>query len=354
MTINFKRIYRILRVWYYRGKLKINRKLFIYIVFVIISTILWFINKTGSTIVANLNYDVEYFNLPKDKLISSQLSTNKLEVKVSAIGSVLMGLPSKMPPMRIDLSKIDAALWIESEDSAVKLVVIEAIKNQIENQLPQQVKFIDINPDTICLEFGQSLVKRVPVKLDAEISYASQFRNSAPISFSPDSVEIIGSVKIVDTIKEINNEFLKIKDLQENFSRRLKLLSPEGVVCSNLYADLNINVEKFTEETLELTIRQINVPDSITMRIFPPVVKLSFNVGWKNYGRASSDMFSVVVDYKDVVNQTVKPDVLFVKLMRKPDLGLSDIKIRPESVEFLIEQNSSANDNPIEIIAEKK
>ncbi len=354
MSVSIKRFCRIIRVLYLKGRFKINRKLIVYMVFVVISAIFWFINKTGSTITAQLDYDVEYFNFPKDKLVLRQSSTSNVKITVTALGAYLVGLHGKMPPLRIDLSKIESSAWESGADSTIKLIVADAIKSQIENQLPLHFKYVDINPDTICLEFGQSILKKVPVVLDAEISYYQQFRNAKPISVYPDSVDILGNIKIVDTINEIKTEFLKIKDLQENITRKLKLNTPEGIVCSNVYTDLNIEVEKFTEQIVELSVRQVNVPDSVTMRIFPPTVTVSFNVGWKNYGRAASDMFSVLVDYKDLVGQSVKPNILPVKLLRKPDLGLSDIKIKPEGVEYLIEQNSSFNDSPIEIFAEKK
>ena len=56
-------------------------------------------------------------------------------------------------------------------------------------------------------------------------------------------------------------------------------------------------------------------------------------------------MFSLTVDYADF-NSPLKSDMLTIKLARVPEeLGVTDIRVSPASVEYLIERNISNNND---------
>ncbi|MCQ2974641.1 MAG: hypothetical protein MJ211_07495 [Bacteroidales bacterium] len=319
-------------------RIKINNNLLVYLVSLVLATLFWFLNKTGSNIEPTKEFRIEYINIPKDKILKSGTTTTNLKIKLSAKGSKLLSFGGFQDYIRVDLSKLTLQN-VPNADSTIMFISDEDIRQQIEVQLPAEFKFISVEPDSIFLDFSQSVTKRVPIILDANISFASQYRASDGINLVPDSAEIIVAASIADSVYQIKTEFIELLNLQDTIVRHLNFSLPEEVDCKLLYTDLKINVEKFTEQSIEIPIQQINVPDSVVMRIFPQTAVVKFYVGWNNYQKINKDMFSIVVDYNELNNHS-NVNFLPIILNRFPDkFGVTDIRINPESVEYLIERN---------------
>ena len=339
MATGIRRKFRNLKAAFLKiRRMKINRNLLVYLVSVVLATIFWFLNKTGSYIYPTKEFRVEYSGIPGDKILLPGVTTSSLKVVVSVKGSVLLTSGSFQDFLRIDLSKLNLRN-VPHADSTLKYISDDDIRQQIEAQLPADFKFVSLQPDTIFLDFGRSVTKKVPVILDADISFDSQYRAADGIILQPDSVEISTSAIIADSVTNVKTEYLELLNLQEPVQRHVQFIIPSEVTCRTLYTDLKINTEKYTEQTLVLPIRQINTPDSILMRVFPQSATVKFFVGWSNYQRISKDMFSIAVDYADL-NSPLKSDLLSIKLIRSPEkLGVTDIRISPSSVEYLVERN---------------
>ena len=323
-------------------RMKINRNLLVYMVSVVLASIFWFLNKTGSYISTSKEFRVEYSGVPGDKILLPGVTTSVLKVAVSVKGSLLLTSGNFQDFLRIDLSKLTLRN-VPHADSTLKYVSDDDIRQQIESQLPADFKFVSVQPDTLFLDFGRSVTKTVPVVLDADISFETQYRAADGIILQPDSVEISTSAIIADSVTCVKTEHLELLNLQEPVQRHVHFNIPSEVTCHTLYTDLKINTEKYTEQTMVLPIRQINTPDSILMRVFPQTATVKFFVGWSNYQRISKDMFTIAVDYADL-NSPLKSDLLSIKLTRSPEkLGVTDIRISPSSVEYLVERNVTNN-----------
>ena len=99
------------------------------------------------------------------------------------------------------------------------------------------------------------------------------------------------------------------------------------------------NVEKFTEHSVEVPIRIIHIPDTVSLRVFSQNATIRFNIGWNNYKKISREMFAAEVDYNDLTG-SIRPQFLTVKITKTPeDMGITNISISPETVEDLIEKN---------------
>jgi hypothetical protein len=335
------KLWRKIRIFFLRLRYKrINSKLMIYLVMVLISSFLWFFNKTGSTVSTVTDFNVEYYGLPKDHYLLPGLTTQKLSLTLSARGTVFLTHNSQMPPLKIDLSKLDIRQFPDT-DSSLKFITNDDVRPVIDAQLPADYKCQAIKPDTIKLDFGRSTIKKVPVILDYDISFEKQYRfQKAPV-VQPDSVEVSGSVNIMDSVQFVKTELISIKNLKETTSQKVKLIVPKDVFCNLYFTQVDFSVEKFTENTIEIPIRCFNVPDSVKLRIFPQNITLKYNVGWGNYNNISGEMFIVNVDYKEL-NSKVKPKYLSVRVSKYPEIyGVSNISISPETVEYLVEKITS-------------
>lgn len=334
-----KTILRKLKAFLYRLKRKrFNKNTLTYLVMTVIALTFWFINKIGSTITTEANFKVEYYGLPNNSMLVPGITTDMLRITLSARGGVLLAHRGDHSPIRIDLSKLDIRTFPES-DSTLKFVTDDDIRTQVEAQIPDY-KFISLKPDTIKLDFGVLRHIKVPVKLDYEISFEKQYRLESDPQLQPDSITIGGPAIIIDTITAINTEKIVLNNLKESTVQKVRFLIPDGIDCPLTSTDATINVEKFTENSIEVPIRTVNVPDTVTLRFFSQKATIRFNVGWANYNKISREMFAAEIDFNDLLGFN-RPQFLTVRITKKPeDMGVTNITISPETVEYIIEKKT--------------
>lgn len=323
---------------------RINQKLLTYLVMVALATAAWTINKLGTTNNATDSCRIEFYGLPQNRILVPGITTSELSISFSAKGSMLMRMHGNLPIFRIDLSKLDIRTFPES-DSTLKFVTNDDIRSQVEAQMPTDCHFISLKPDTIKLDFGMSSRKKVPVMLSSHLKFAPQYRLSAPPLISPDSVIITGSAMIVDTIECISTETMEISNINESAQYKAKLQVPNGASCPLTATNVLLNVEKFTEGTVEVPIKQLNVPDSMSLRIFSQSATLKYNVGWDKYKKITREMFAVAVDYNDLAGST-RPRTLPLRITKTPDdKSVTNVTISPRSVEYLLEKGKEDQKN---------
>ena len=334
-----KTILRKAKALIYKLKRKrFNQNTLTYLVMVVIALTFWFVNQIGSNITTEMDFKVEYYGLPNNSMLVPGVTTDVLKITLSARGADVLTHRGEYSPIRIDLSKLDIRTFPES-DSSLKFVTDDDIRAQVETQMPAGYKFLSLSPDTIKLDFGILRNVKVPVILDQSITFEQQYRLAGAPMLQPDSITIGGPAIIVDTITAIHTETLTLDRLSESTVQKVRLAIPEGVNCPLTSTDATINVEKFTEHSIEVPIRTVNVPDTVTLRIFSQKAIIRFNIGWNNYNKVSQDMFAAEIDYKDLLGIS-RPQFLTVRIAKKPDnMGVTNISISPETVEYLIEKN---------------
>ncbi|MBO7463260.1 MAG: YbbR-like domain-containing protein [Bacteroidales bacterium] len=335
-----KTILRRTKAFLYRLKRKrFNKNTLTYLVMTVIALTFWFINKISSTITTEANFKVEYYGLPNNSMLVPGITTDMLRITISARGGVLLTHRGDYSPIRIDLSKLDIRTFPES-DSTLKFVTDDDIKTQVEAQIPDNYKFKSLKPDTIKLDFGIMSHIKVPVKLDYDISCEKQYRLASAPQLQPDSITIGGPALIIDTITAINTERLVLNNLKESTVQKVRFLIPDGIDCPLTSTDASINVEKFTENAVEVPIRTVNVPDTVTLRFFSQKATIRFNVGWSNYNKITREMFAAEIDFNDLLGFN-RPQFLTVRITKKPeDMGVTNITISPETVEYIIEKKT--------------
>jgi hypothetical protein len=318
---------------------RFNQKTLTYLVMLVIAITFWFINKISSTITTETDFKVEYYGLPNNSMLVPGVTTDMLKITLSARGSVLLAHRGGYSPIRIDLSKLDIRTFPES-DSTMKFVTDDDIRAQVEAQMPAEYKFLTLKPDTIKLDFGILRHAKLPVILDHQITFDKQYRLAGTPSLQPDSVTIGGPAILVDTIKAIHTETLVLDKLSESVVQKVRFNIPDGINCPLTSTDVTINVEKFTEYSIEVPIRTVNVPDSVTLRFFSQKATIRFNVGWNNYNKISREMFAAEIDFNDLMGIN-RPQFLTVRITKIPeDMGVTNVSISPETVEYLIEKNT--------------
>ena len=94
-------------------------------------------------------------------------------------------------------------------------------------------------------------------------------------------------------------------------------------------------IKKFTEKTVETFVSIKNLPDTLSIKLFPQRVKSTFLVLIDNVDKIKSNDFLFYCDFNDT--QIGTTNNLNVKL-DNPPIGVRNIRWEPKKLDYLIRQ----------------
>ncbi len=312
-----------------------DKKLLIYLFFVGLATIFWFLNTLSKTYSTDINYPVEFVNMPSDKVLVNQLP-DKLVLRINAYGFDILRYKLRAV-FRVNSFDVETYTNQKINKKSVSEYVLHTadIQGKIANNLASDIKLLQVYPAKIIFRFSPMASKKVPVNLNAKLSYRKQFRQDGENLVQPDSVLVKGPQSMLDSVKVAETEELVLNDLHQNVNSDIAIKSRKGVMFFPEKVAYNVPVERFTEASVKVTLKIEDLPDSMFLRLFPSEVKVSYFVGMKQYSSVKPEQFQAVVDYKDAIKN--KPGKLKVILKSYPK-SVYNVRISPETVSYLIEK----------------
>ena len=314
--------------------LKINKKLFIFLFFLLISTVLWFLNALNKTYDTTINIPVSFHEMPINKYNVSELP-KFFEMQINANGFTILKykFKSKIIPLKFSAKSLDLK-QSSKEDTSKFYILSYKLKQKVEKQTKSDINIIKIKPDSIFFQFSQLSSKKVLVGFNAEIKLKKQFMLKDMVVIEPDSIIIQGPRAILDTIYHIDIEQLNLEALSDNINKTVKLVEPENIILSQSEVNIIITVEQYTEANLYAPIELINFPDTLDIKIFPNKVKIIYLVGESFYGKISKEQFNPIVDFNS--NKNNINNKLQVQIIGQPE-NIKSYKYYPQSVDYIIE-----------------
>ncbi len=317
-----------------KRNIKADRRLIVFLFFVLLSTIFWFLNQLEEEYVTEISLPVRYTNFPSDKILVNDLP-NHFDLRVRAHGYKLLEykISNKFLPFLINVNSL--TLRMHSQSNYSKFFSLTRLLNgDIEDHLRSELEIVSISPDTLFFEFADRIFKKVPVVSQLNLVPASQYMIKGNIQFDPDSITISGANPIVDTIEQVYTRQLDLLDLNKNYNDEVDLAKIRNVNFSDYEVDVTINVEKFTEGSQKVKLNVINVPDSLIIRTFPKEITVTYFVALSDYEKVLPQLFEAVVDYNETANMDNK---LNISIHNFPDY-IQSLRYNPKSVEYIIER----------------
>lgn len=317
---------------------RIRSKYFVFFIFLIISTLAWFIRSLNDTYVADLYYPVKYNNLPPNRILLSQ-PPSRLILRVRADGYTI--LANKLRFKRTLNYDVNAfSLYSLSLDSTSVYQLTRYAREKLTAELNssnKNITILNIEPDTIFFNFARVRHRKIPVTpviSTDEMMFARQHMLNGRIQVIPDSVVATGPSAIIDTLQHIYTEKLILDDLDDTTHKTVKLAKIPHVVVQQKKVKVIIPVDRFTESEVEVPIEQEHVPDSLSLKTFPKTVSISYLVTLSNFPKVTANMFHPYVDFRHAQMQSSSK--LNVQLDSLPAY-IHGIKISPKYVDYLIE-----------------
>jgi len=317
-----------------KKNIKADRRLIVFLFFVVLATIFWFLNQLEEEYTTEISLPVRYTNFPEEKILANELPDH-FDLRVRGYGYKLLEykISNKFLPYSINVNSL--TLRMHAKSSYSKFFSLTRLLNQdIEDQISSELEIVSIKPDTLFFEFAERIFKKVPVVSSLNVVPETQYMIRGDIQFVPDSIIISGANTIVDTIDFVNTKTADLIDLNMDYEGDIGLQKISSIDFSKNEVDVKINIEKFTEGTQIIPVVINNVPDTIIVRTFPKEVRVTYHVALSDYDKVVPQLFEAIVDFNETINQQ---NSLHVKIKNSPDY-IESMRFNPKKVEYIIER----------------
>jgi hypothetical protein len=319
------------------AKIKVDRRLFIFSFFLIISTIFWFLSALNKEYTSSIIYPVRFQSFPDDKILVGELPKS-LTLAVNAYGFKL--LHYKLSPLRPIFIDVNAPYLtpIRKGDTTNYFIHTAVVKHEIARQLSPDVQIKGIQPDSIIFQFTNIIGKKVAIRPDIIIEFEKQYMQKGKMIIKPDSITIWGPQTIIDTMEYIKTEQINLFGINSSIKRKLGFLSNKNIKIYEKEVNIEIPVEKFTESSLKINIEVINLPDTLILRTFPSEVEVTYLVGLSDFDKVRIDQFRAIADFEDIDKNL--SNRLRIQLVKFPK-DIKSVKTHPTKIEYIIEKSKA-------------
>ena len=307
--------------------------LYIFLICCGISLFIWFLIKMSDDYVGEIHIPLKYTNSPADKLLTK--ADNEISIRLHATGGDLFSAKflSGRKTLDVNLSRLDVKKNRYFDNYYI-------LSSQLRNQLSQRFDFaftgFSISPDTLFLDFEEIISKSLPVIHELEIICKPQYQIYDSVKLMPSSIMVSGPASIIDTLSSISTVSKTLQSLDKTTEIRLPLVLPfndSKVKFSETEVNVIINIEAFTESSINLNVNSLSDDSGINIQTFPEVVQLTYQVAIKDYQRVKPEMFALSVTYDPEKDKG--KNFLKVHIEQQPDF-IRISRIHPDKVEFII------------------
>ena len=289
----------------------VNKEFLIFLFFLALSGTFWLLMTLNESYEKELKIPVYLTNIPKNVIITSQ-STDSITVTVRDKGfSLLAYMTNKQKPINSG-DMIKAAF----------------------NQLFGSSRVTGVKPDRIEYFFNYGESKLVPVKLVGKIEPEKAYYLAGK-KVMPEKVTVYARKDMLDSIKYVTTADLNIVNFNDTVERVVELKQVKGVKTVPATVKIVLYPDILTEQTIEVPITAVNMPEGKVLRTFPSKVRVRFSIGASMYRNVKADQFKVVADYNEL--QAHPQDKCMLHLKAYPH-NVSRCHLVSQKVDYLIEQ----------------
>lgn len=306
---------------------KVNKDILLFTVFLLVAIVFWFSQSFKDRTTVNVEYQLHLMNVPKNVIFTSEVPST-ITVTISGKGfsilQYMMNNSNKVLNVEYnDMSKMGGVLTIDSY----------IWKKLLARELPSGITYSTINPSMVEIYYSMGEHRQVPVVFSGKVRTSDQYILCG-LDLHPQYVDIYAPSPQYDTITAVYTESAIYHDVEDTIDVHLALKKIKGVKMVPDSVDVKACVDLFTSKNIKVPVYCENIPQNKILRTFPLMVDVSFRVSATMFNGISADDFLVVVDFNKI-----KPGDSKCKLvLRELPKGIYDVRVIPESVDYVIEQ----------------
>lgn len=289
----------------------------------------WLVSKLSETHTDSTSFELYFTNVP-DSLILNKSSITRVNVRVRASGFQFLRYQFGSRRLGIDLSEIQ-----HGENGY--FLPLERYHDQIETQLPGAMMLLDMDRDTLYLDFLKVQTKRLPVLADVRLDLGQNYLLDGPLELTPDSVLVRGPMSEIDSMSRVYTTVLVFDELMDDFNREVPLRIPENLthtVFKPAKVRISGRVIRFSEKIVDVPVEVIRLPEGTEIRTFPNTIPVLCKAPVDRLKEVDAHDFRLVADYSTLAEGQ---SFLQVRLLEKPDV-VHSAQLMEEQVEFILKR----------------
>ena len=272
------------------------KRLNVFVLFLVLAFIISMVAKLSNQLSQTLQL----------KLIPTQLSTkeiltenkpNYVYVTIKTQGFNMLKYAFKDLAIEIDVTKLekDGSFYHwRTNPKDLKLL----------NYFDSDVIVEAITPNTVSFTYDVQSLKKIPVVVRSTPEFALGYDLLNDLKSQPDSVTVVGPKVLLDSISNVFTSNLLLTDVKKDINQTVALEITPNLSFSNKFVQIKGEVDKFTEGKLNIPVSVINLPEAISLSIFPKEVPVVFYTNLNSYNSINATDFVVVCDYNRLDTST--------------------------------------------------
>ena len=287
-----------------------GKRLNVFMLFLFLSFLISLLSKLSNTYTQTLQFELQPTLLKSNEVLVSK-DAKKINVTISGKGFSLLKYYIETRTIDVDFSQLnkDKAHYFWTERSQLEKII---------NHFDSKIVIKSINPDTLLFAYDRQFIKKIPVEVSVNLSFAFGFDLVNSIQSVPDSITLMGPESILKTISKIKTKTLDLTAVNATIDREVDLDIPialDQLSYSQQTVSVRGEVEKFTEGSFSVPVNIVNVPDNLTLNFFPKEVTVIFYTSLTAYNNIDASHFSVECDFNTL---TAENEYLNPVLVKQP------------------------------------
>lgn len=303
-----------------------GRELLVFIFFLVLSAIFWLLTALNDTYEKEIAVRVQLSGVPNNVIITNDINdTLRVTVKDKGLAFVKYIYSSDIPTV------------VFSYDSHAKgngrgTITSSEIQKQLSAVLLSSTKVVTVKPERVDFSYDKGISKKVPVRIAGKVTPAGDYY-LAMEQIVPQTVTVYALKSVLDTMKYVYTEDIHVKEFVDSVSVEANLRSPKGVKVTPSKVKVTLYADVMTEQSIEVPITCVGVPDSLIVRTFPQRAEVRFNVGASLYHSIQPTQFCVELNYNELGEDHEKCSVHLTKVPS----NASNARLATSEVDYVVE-----------------
>lgn len=304
-----------------------GKRLNVFVLFLFLSFLISLLVKLSNTYTQTLKFELQPMLLKSNEVLLSK-DSKKINITLSGTGFELLKYYIKTPKIEVNFSQLNKnkAHYFWTERSQFENII---------NYFDAKISLKSINPDTILFPYDRQFIKRIPVEISVNPSFAVGFDLVQPFRSEPDSITLMGPESILKSMTAIRTKTTNFTDINSNIDKSVALSitnNSNQLTYSHQKVRVIAEVEKFTEGSVSVLVTIVNVPEHLAINFFPKEILVTFYTTLKAYNSIDARQFSVECDFNSL---TINNNYLKPVLVSQPTT-IKTAKLKTTEFEYVI------------------
>ena len=306
-----------------------NREFLTFFFFLVLSSIFWLMTTLNETYEKEICVPVHLVNIPKNAVVTSDIDdTVRVMVRDKGFAFLAYMYGEEIRPINVNFPTY------VSRQSGYGVVSAQELMKMVNQRFSGSSKVLQVKPDRLDFYYNYGQPRQLPIKMAGYVVPGKSFY-LARTRFWPETVTVYGNKKTLDSLHYIKTVPINITNFSDTVVQTVALEKIKGVKIVPNKVRIGLYPDILTEESIEIPIMAINMPEGKVLRTFPQRVKINFIVGASMFRSITQEQFAVVVDYNEIVAHP--SDKCTVHLQQTPH-GVRNARLQMSQVDYLIEE----------------